>query len=92
MSTHVVGFKPPDAEWKKMKAVWDSCKKAKIDVPREVEKFFNGNEPDDAGVELNQHELGSCIKKYQTDYCEGYEVDITKVPKDVKIIRFYNSY
>lgn len=25
MSMHVVGYKPADEHWKKMKAAWDAC-------------------------------------------------------------------
>ena len=52
MSTHVIGFKPPDEKWKKMKKVWDTCQEAGIDAPKEVVEFFNDCPPDEAGVEV----------------------------------------
>jgi hypothetical protein len=90
MSTHVVGFKPADAKWKKMKAVWDACDEAKTEVPDSVEKFFDGVYPGDApGMFVN-------IEKATTEWgdngCSGYEVDLTKLPKDVTVIRFFNSW
>jgi hypothetical protein len=45
MSTHVVGFKPPDEKWRKMKAVWDACEAAGTDPPAAVSKFFEGDVP-----------------------------------------------
>jgi hypothetical protein len=88
MSTHVTGFAPPDEQWAKMKAIWDACGAAGIDVPDEVEEFFGGDEPDPAGVEVdlplrkwNGHEAGA-----------GYELDVASIPPQVKTLRFYNSW
>ena len=93
MSTHVVGFRPPDEEWKKMRAVWDACNRADITVPAAVLDFFNFTSPDDSGVEV---ELGKykCITEYHPPESprQGYEVDVRKLPPDIVMIRFYNSY
>jgi len=89
LSTHVMGFRPPDEKWKKMKAIWDACKEADIEAPEDVWKFFNDEPPDEAGVEVD---LGKACSDYMEDSRDGFEVDVTKLPKDVKIIRFYNSY
>ena len=91
MSTHVVGIVPPDAEWKKMKAVWDSCAAAEIDIPEKVSAFFNGEEPDESGVIVALH-LSPATSRWSDDSRDGFEVDIEKLPKHVKRIRFYNSY
>lgn len=91
MSSHVVGFKPPDAKWKKMKKVYDACQEAGTDLPDDVDKFFNGEPPDDAGVEVDLEDH-ACCKPYGGDSSDGFDIDVTKLPKDVTIIRFYNSY
>lgn len=49
-STHIVGFRPPDAKWNQMKAVWHACGAAKVPVPEGVLKFFEYEAPDDNGV------------------------------------------
>ena len=87
MSTNIVGFIPPDTEWRKMKDVWDSCVTAGVAPPEEVCKFFNGEDPDEAGVlvDIETTEWGN-------DYASGYEVDVGKLPEHVKIVRFYNSW
>jgi hypothetical protein len=90
MSTHVVGFRPPDKKWKAMKKLWDACSEAGVDPPKEVEEFFNYKPPDEAGVEVELPE--TCLKEYEADMTEGYEIDVTKLPKDVTVIRFYNSW
>jgi len=91
MSTHVIGIKPPDEVWKKMKAAWDACESAGVPIPESVVDFFDGETPDEAGVvlPLNRHE---CVKRYNCDSQEGFEVDVSKLPVDVKIVRFVNSW
>lgn len=91
MSTHVVGFRPPDEKWEKMKNVWESCHRAGIEAPKEVCEFFEWEEPDKNGV-IVEIENTDAVKEYNKDMREGFEVDIDKLPKDVKIIRFYNAY
>lgn len=88
MSTYVVGIKPPDDKWKKMKAVYDACKNAGIETPDEVDEFFNYEIPDQAGVVVEIDEL----REWEEDTSDGYEIDIEKLPKDVKVLRFYNSW
>lgn len=87
MSTHVVGFRPPDEKWQQMKKVWDACKAAGITIPREVIEFFNDCDPDPAGVEV-----GILHSEWANNSSSGYEVDIRKLPKDVTVIRFFNSW
>lgn len=93
MSMHVSGFKPADQKWNKMKAIWDACYDAQEVVPENVQKFFNGDPPDKSGVrvELDNHEC--CIDWIDKDACaDGFEIDISKLPNDVKTIRFFCSY
>jgi hypothetical protein len=87
MSTTVVGIVPPDEQWTKMKGIWDACKEAEIDPPQEVKDYFDCEEPDPKGMEIPI----SC-EKWGNDMSSGYEVTVSKIPKKVKIIRFYNSW
>jgi hypothetical protein len=90
MGTHVIGFRPPDEKYKKMLKAYQACVDAGIVTPREVDDFFNNLTPDPNGIEV---ELNKAVTAWTDgDMCQGYEVDVTKLPKDVKIIRFYNSY
>jgi len=92
-SAHISGFKPPDDEWQRMKAVFDACRNADIDVPSNVVKYFGYLDPDDAGVSVSQKEMEMiCLSKYQTDDVEGFEINVKLIPKDIKIIRFYCSF
>lgn len=91
MSSHVVGFKPPDEKWKKMKAAYEACESADIAVPAGVNEFFNGEKPDARGVEVRL-EGTPAVKSWGAEMCAGFEVDIAKLPKDVTVIRFFNLY
>lgn len=90
MSTHVIGFRKADEKWEQMKAVWNACERAGIEAPMEVYEYFNHNNPNKlAGIEVS---ISSAITEYCDDMREGYEVDIKKLPPDVTVIRFYNSW
>lgn len=91
MSTHIIGFRPSDDTWHKMKCVFDSCREANVPLPKEVEQFFNGETPDASGVkvDLNRH---PCVQDYKDDMREGFEVDLSKLPPHVTKLRFYNSW
>ncbi len=95
MSTNVIGFRPPDDQWKKMKAIWDSCKEAGIDPPEEVEDFFE-SDPDEKGIEIKLSALSDdsheCCTEWSNANAEGYEVEVSKIPKNITHIRFYNSW
>jgi hypothetical protein len=90
MSTHVIGFKPPDEKWKAMYKVWLACDEGDIELPEEVCDFFEGEPPDSAGVEINLENLDCCVE-YHNDFSAGYEIHTSKLPKDVQIIRFVNT-
>lgn len=94
MSTHVVGIKPPDEKWFAMKAVWDACEKAGVEVPDEVHHFFGDESPDPAGVVVEEEamEKAGAFRKWQDDMCAGYEILVSRLPKDVAIVRVYNSW
>jgi hypothetical protein len=91
MHTVVIGFRPPDEKWKAMKAVWDACEKANTPIPNEVMKFFNDGRPDPAGVEVRL-EGTPAVKEYCADMADGFEIDVTKLPAGLTIVRVYNSY
>lgn len=91
MSSSVYGIKPPDSRWLQMKAVYDACKNAGIEVPGDVDEFFEYEEPDEMGVVVNL-ENEPCCSEYSADMANGFEIDIAKLSKDVTAIRFVNSY
>lgn len=91
MGTHIVGFAPPDDKWKQMRSVWEACEAAGVPAPQEVIDFFNGEPPDEQGIEVDLEDH-DCVSEYSADMQSGYEVDLRKVPANVQYIRFYNSF
>jgi hypothetical protein len=91
MSTSIRGFKPPDEKWKRMREVWRTCEKANVPIPKEVEIFFDYGEPDESGVVIDLEE-NDAVELWETESESGFQVDLTKLPKDVRFIRFYNSW
>lgn len=89
MSTHVTGFRPADEKWKRMKDIYDLCEQQKIEIPAEVVKFFGYDRPDSSGVEVK---LNDALSEFEDDYRSGYEVRVDKLPKDISVIRFWNSW
>jgi len=90
MSTHVIAFRPPDKKWHRMKAIYDACVAGDIEIPDEVEDFFNG-EPDEKGVEV---EIDKIVEDWD-DGCgsgSGYQIELSKLPKGITVLRFYNSW
>jgi hypothetical protein len=87
ISTYVIGIKPPDEKWKRMKLIWDNCEQEDIEIPGEVVDFFNAEKPDEKGVVVEVPH-----NDWSGESCEGIEIEVSKIPKDVKIIRFYNSW
>ena len=93
MSTHVMGYKAPDDKWDQMKAVYDACMAAKIEVPSNVMEFFDHMKPDPAGVEIDLlREWPDCVIEYNASSRNGYEIIVDQIPDDVTSIRVYNSY
>jgi len=49
----VYGIRPPDEKWRQMKAVYDACIVASVEIPEEVIEFFDGEAPIAEGVLLD---------------------------------------
>ena len=89
MTTHAYGIVPPDKEYKRMKAVWDVCMEARIEIPEAVDAFFEGEEPEEKGMKINiTYTVNDCSESSST----GYEIDLSQLPEKVKFIRFVNSW
>lgn len=86
VSYHISGFRVADEKWQKMKAVWEACYNACVPIPKAVDEFFGGNKPDEAlGVQVN---IDSAVQ----DCGDHYDVDLEKLPSDVKVLRFSIDY
>ncbi len=73
-----------------MKDIWDACHAGKVEPPKDVRDFFDGEPPGDKpGLEIP---LGAAVYRWSDDYRRGFEVNLANLPLDVKILRFYNSH
>jgi hypothetical protein len=92
MTTHIVGYRSADDKWEKMKTIYNLCEEALIEVPEEVYQFFDYKRPGDKPgmeVEIEDHES---VSEWSDVGKSGYEIDVELLPKDVKVIRVYNSW
>lgn len=94
MSTHVVAFRPPDSKWERMRAAYEACTAAGIRPPAQVEKYFEGLPPDPNGVLIDEDMLvnAGALRSWEGDAAQGWEIDTAKLPEDVTVVRFYNSW
>ena len=105
MSTHVKGIVPKDDdEFQGMKIILETCIKQEITPPKEVLDYFNidlGEDDylcdceevfDEKGIVVEDDIMKAAIEEYSEDMGSGYDVDIRKLPFNIKIIRFYNSW
>lgn len=91
MNTHVVAIKSPDEKWRKMKAIYDACTDAEVEIPDEVDDYFNNEPPDEDGVVI-ELEDEACCAVWNEDGFDGYIINLSLLPKDVTSIKFFNSY
>jgi stress response protein SCP2 len=89
MTKYVQGIVPPDEKFKKMLALYRQCEEANVSIPKEVRNFFNNEEPNEAGVMIN---LKALAKEDGDDSREWIDVDLTKLPPEIKKIRFVMSW
>ena len=85
-SYYVIGMHPPDERWAEMKAIWDACKKADIEIPDDVLEFFDDREPDPKGIEVD---IPS--SEGNGEYRDWYTLLVSDIPKNVTEIRFVIS-
>jgi len=92
MSTHVYGFHPPDERWVKMKAIYDAYVAADLPVPEKIQEFFDWRAPSEAGtlIEIPPE----CRRGYHDGNGaeDGIEVILEKLPENITVIRFVNSW
>ena len=85
----ITGYKPVDEKWEKMLSVYNSCVEAEVNIPEEVNEFFEWEDPNNKpGLSVD---MWNVIEKYYNVGESGFELKIENIPRDVKVIRFYNS-
>jgi hypothetical protein len=90
MSTSLIGIIPADEKFKKMAAVYKACEDVGVDIPSEVDDYFEDGRPNPKGIEVDLDNNDLAVKKLGGE--RGYFVDLTKLSPDIKYIEFVNSW
>ncbi|AMQ66524.1 hypothetical protein BH753_gp042 [Bacillus phage Shbh1] len=89
MDVYVVGVKSPTEEHKKKVEAYRACEAAGIEVPSELEMYFDYTEPSEDGMEVSISEAVSGDVMYD----EGVmTIDLSKLPSGVTHIKVIGSY
>ena len=95
MSTHVTAFRDLDGKFKEMMEIKKFCEAKRVSYPTEVSEYFgkyiNDNEKDIL-ESLSEVKIGKAVRSFTDESSDIYEIDLKDLPKDVKTIRFYNSW
>lgn len=90
MSTSVTGYREPDERHKKMCKIYNLCRETGINIPEEVDDYFDGEIPDKTGIEILLSKYVEEVRQY--DYEEGFQIKLSDLPEKITHIRFTNSY
>lgn len=78
----VAVIKANDEHIAKCNAYW-ACEKAGIDIPEELEEYFNWKSPDIKGAEIDLEPIESGDRNYHI-----YDIDLKTLPENTRYIRF----
>lgn len=84
ISTHVVGVTKPDGTFLKMKKIYDACQDVGIEIPDEVDDYFDGYTPNDLGLEVS---LDDIVQEKYTDCYSIIEIKIANIPSKIEYIQ-----
>jgi hypothetical protein len=71
------------------------CLEADISLPKETAEYFGTENPEEWALDEKLSvdlEEDVHYKEWSEDSSQGFELDLTKVPKGVTKIRFYNNW
>lgn len=84
----------PDDKYHNMVAAYKACEAAGVEVPDEIQDYFNYEHPDQnppgTPILLNYHK-SKCLTDYCTDNRNGYTLDLSKLPAHVRYLQIYLS-
>jgi len=95
-STHIEAFIPDsDKEYQKHKKILLMCLENDVSLPKETAQYFGSEDAYESLLdEKLEIELEEDVHytKWCDEYRSGFEVDLSKLPKGVNKLRFYNSW
>lgn len=89
MDVYAVGVKAPTEEYKKKVEAYRACEAAGLEIPAELEKYFNYDEPPEDGMEVDIDEAVSGNVMYDDGVMT---IDLAKLPPDLTHIKVVGSY
>jgi hypothetical protein len=92
MSTHIVGVRNLDGQFTNMMKVKKACDMAGIGYPQEISKYFKHPQESEQYLRLEMEEMEIKFKEISENGTVCYEVNLKDLPKEVKSIRFSNSW
>ena len=97
MSTSVVGVRDYDGKFSAMMAVKRACESAGTGYPQELMDYCFPNHPNESEDylrrELEQISIPSAAKiEFSLEGVAGIQIELSKLPDDIKFIRFENSW
>jgi hypothetical protein len=96
MSTHVTGVRDLDGQFARMIAAKLACEAAGVGYPQELRDYFGCSVADDESYhreEMESVDISAAIEKsHPHDAADAWTVDLSKLPEEVKAIRFCNRY
>jgi len=94
MSTHIVGVRNLDGNFKRMIAVKLACEAAGVDYPQELKDYFlyPQESEDTLREEMEEVDIKAVVAERTEDSSNIWEVHLASLSPEVKSIRFTNSY
>jgi hypothetical protein len=94
MNTSVYGLSDLSEEFEKMLSVKLACDKAGVTYPNELKNFFKYPSENETFLkeQCRKVNISNAVTESGKDSLDAWEVDLSKLPKTVKFIRFENSY
>lgn len=83
------GVKPPTEEYKKKLAAYKALEVAGLEIPDELQEYFDYEEPSEDGMEVSIREAVSGDIMHEDGYAL---IDLNKLPKGVAFIKVIGSY
>lgn len=87
MNIGAYGIKPKTKEYEQKLQIYNLCKEQKVEIPEEIINFFDGD-PCKEGILVKLDDIEGALEYPEEDDCEIIQVDISKLPKEIKKIRF----
>lgn len=94
ISTHVVGMRDLGGQFARMIAAKEACEEAGVSYPKELVEYFEtpGETPMYLQQKMQEVNIDVAVSEDSDDGTNSWVVDLSKLPKEVKSIKFSNSY